>query len=55
MNPLPLLSLLAFGAPDTPPGDKLPPGPPWHTEYRTAQRDAVRHGRPVFVYFTKTV
>lgn len=35
-------------------GDKLPKGPPWHAEYRSAKREALRYGRPVFVYFTKT-
>ncbi len=37
-----------------PPGEKLPKGPPWHTEYRTAKREALRLGKPVYVYFTKT-
>jgi len=36
------------------PGEKLPKGPPWHVEYRTAKRDALRAGKPVYVYFTKT-
>lgn len=36
-------------------GEKLPKGPPWHVEYRAAKREALRNGRPVFVYFTKTV
>jgi len=35
-------------------GEKLPKGPPWHTEYRTAKREALRLGKPVYVYFTKT-
>ena len=35
-------------------GEKLPPGPPWFTEYRHAKRHALRTGTPVFVYFTKT-
>lgn len=37
-----------------PPGDTPPPGPPWQLSYRDARRDALLHGRPVFVYFTKT-
>jgi hypothetical protein len=37
------------------PGEELPKGPPWFQTYRGARRDALRHGRPVFVYFTKTV
>lgn len=36
------------------PGDVPPPGPPWVLSYREARRDALRAGRPVFVYFTKT-
>lgn len=36
------------------PGEKLPKGPPWHTEYHTAKREALRLGKPVYVYFTKT-
>ena len=36
------------------PGDTPPPGPPWKLSYREAARDALRAGRPVFVYFTKT-
>ncbi len=52
---LPLLLLTApFGEPP-PAGEKLPKGPPWHVEYRSARREALRTGRPVFVYFTKTV
>jgi hypothetical protein len=37
-----------------PPGEKLPKGPPWHVTHAAAKRDALRHGKPVFVYFTKT-
>ena len=36
------------------PGETPPPGPPWLLSYRAARRDALLHGRPVFVYFTKT-
>jgi hypothetical protein len=36
-------------------GETPPKGPPWHVTYRAAKRDAIRNGRPVFVYFTKTV
>ena len=35
-------------------GDDPPPGAPWLRSYRAAKRDALAHGRPVFVYFTKT-
>ena len=48
------LTLLAVSPPEGTPGEKLPKGPPWHVTYREAKRDAMRHGRPVFVYFTKT-
>ena len=36
------------------PGEKLPKGPPWHVVYRSARRDALRTGKPVYVYFTKS-
>ena len=52
------LAALVLGIPALLPaaaGDKPPKGPPWHTEYRHARRDALRTGTPVFVYFTKTV
>lgn len=45
---LPLLAAIA------PPGDTPPPGPPWLLSYREARLDALAHGRPVFVYFSKT-
>jgi hypothetical protein len=38
-----------FGA-----SDKPPPGPPWRTDFDQAQREALRTGKPMFVYFTKT-
>ena len=44
-----LFGVLPFVAGETP-----PPGPPWKLTYREARRDALRAGRPVFVYFTKT-
>jgi hypothetical protein len=34
-------------------GEELPPGPPWQEDWRTAKRDAMRTGRPIFAYFTK--
>jgi hypothetical protein len=46
-----LLCLLPAFAP---PGDDPPPGPPWKLTYREACLDAIAHGRPVFVYFSKT-
>ena len=36
------------------PGEELPPGPPWKVTYEAAKADALKHGRPVFVYFTKS-
>jgi hypothetical protein len=50
LSPL-LLSLLPALLPF---GDDPPPGPPWQLSYRQARLDALAHGRPVFVYFTKT-
>ena len=51
---LPICLLLSGSAPPAPVGEKLPKGPPWHTEYRTAKRAALRQGKPVYVYFTKS-
>lgn len=58
---LPLLLVSGVPAPTTEPaeivltkGDEPPPGPPWKLDYRSARREAIRAGRPVFVYFTKT-
>ena len=48
------MSLIAMSPSDGAAGEKLPKGPPWHVTYRAAKRDAIRNGRPVFVYFTKT-
>ena len=49
------LSFVAMPPSDHGHGETLPKGPPWHVTYRAAKRDAIRNGRPVFVYFTKTV
>ena len=35
-------------------GEKLPSGPPWHRDFVKAHAEAVRTGKPLFVYFTKT-
>ncbi len=48
------LSLTCTLSTAEPPGETPPPGPPWLLSYREARRDALLHGRPVFVYFTKT-
>lgn len=53
MQSIPVLAFLLASV-WSPPGEKLPKGPPWHTEYRTAKREALRLGKPVYVYFTKT-
>ncbi len=57
--PLLLVSGLPFGVTETAEivrlkGDDPPPGPPWKLSYRSARREAIREGRPIFVYFTKT-
>jgi hypothetical protein len=34
---------------------KSPPkGPPWTTDWRAARWEALRTGKPIFLYFTKT-
>lgn len=36
-------------------GSETPPkGPPWKRSFEAAQREALRTGKPMFVYFTKT-
>ena len=44
-----LLATAAFGASETP-----PPGPPWKRDFYDAQREALRAGKPIFIYTTKT-
>ncbi len=46
-------SLLAPPAPVLA-GEKPTPGAPWRTGYREARREALRSGKPLFLYFTKT-
>ena len=31
-----------------------PPGAPWFGEFGKAHREALKTGKPIFVYFTKT-
>ena len=31
-----------------------PPGAPWQRGFDKAQREALKTGKPIFVYFTKT-
>jgi hypothetical protein len=32
-------------------GEKQPVGPPWQTDYLTAKREAIRTGKPLYIYF----
>ena len=31
-----------------------PPGAPWQRDFDQVQREALKTGKPIFVYFTKT-
>ena len=53
LTPALFATLLSFAAVPVR-GDDPPPGAPWLRSYREAKRDALAHGRPVFVHFTKT-
>ena len=44
-----LALLLAVAGSETP-----PKGPPWEREFAAAQERALREGKPIFVYLTKT-
>ena len=46
---LALLMACAAAAEET-----MPPGPPWRTDFRAARREALRAGKRLFLYFTKT-
>ena len=36
-------------------GSETPPeGPPWVRDFAQAREDAIRQGKPIFVYLTKT-
>ncbi len=35
-------------------GEKMTPGPAWRTDFKAARREALRSGKPLFLYFTKT-
>lgn len=51
------LALTAVAAAASPAlaGSETPPkGPPWVRDFREAQERALREGKPVFVYLTKT-
>jgi len=52
MRTVPLLLALAGAAIA---GSETPPkGPPWQRDLVAAQKQALREGKPLFVYFTKT-
>ena len=44
-----LTPTLAFAASETP-----PEGPPWKRDFGEAQREAMKAGKPIFIYSTKT-
>ena len=46
---LALLAAPAFAGSDIP-----PEGPPWQRDFLEAQREALKSGKPIFLYFTKT-
>ena len=43
------IPVAGFAGSETP-----PPGPPWKRDFGEAQREALRNGKPMFLYFTKT-
>lgn len=43
------LGVTAFAGSETP-----PEGPPWVRDFAQAREDAIRQGKPIFVYLTKT-
>ena len=44
-----LLAAVAAAGSETP-----PEGPPWERDLLVAQKRALKEGKPIFVYFTKT-
>jgi hypothetical protein len=55
MRPLAGLLALALLSPLAAAGSETPPkGPPWIRDFAEAQSLAIREGRPIFVYLTKT-
>ena len=50
-----LLPLLLWSASPALAGSETPPkGPPWVRDFHEAQERALKEGKPVFVYLTKT-
>jgi hypothetical protein len=49
-----VLSFLVFGQCVFADSETPPEGPPWKTDFEEAQREALRTGKPIFAYFTKT-
>jgi len=48
-----LLAALLVGAASA--GSETPPaGPPWQRDLHEARQQALREGKPLFLYFTKT-
>ncbi|MHC4223786.1 MAG: hypothetical protein ACYSX0_18765 [Planctomycetota bacterium] len=44
-----LLAAAALAGSETP-----PKGPPWQRDFHEARRQALKEGKPLFLYFTKT-
>lgn len=36
-------------------GETPPQGPPWQRDLHAARKEALLQGKPIFLYFTKTV
>jgi len=50
------LALALFGLPAiaTAGSETPPPGAPWQRDFGKAQQEALKSGKPIFIYFTKT-
>jgi hypothetical protein len=50
-----MLGLVALASRVAEGGSDVPPeGPPWTTDLLEAQEAALKEGKPIFLYFTKT-
>jgi len=47
-------SIAAFATPANAGSETPPPGAPWQRDFDQVQREALKTGKPIFVYFTKT-